>query len=375
MSFIIPADEFNFLINKIQNVVPVRPTMPILSNFLLEVKNGVLRLVATDLTVGISCETEVKMLSEGVVAIPGKKVAQLVRELTSPHVQITIHENHAVEIQSGTSKFKIHGMGGKDFPTLPQVTDSVSFKIPQKQLRGLFHRVSFAVARDPNRYVLTGALLRIANGEMHLLGTDGKRLARMHAKIDIDSSFTGSYIIPLNALEEFVNNLTEEGDAKVHLMQGKMAIEVEGTYMVTKLLAGEYPDVSRVIPESSAVAVTLHREELMSLLRQISLFTANANHSVKFSFSDGNLSLSANTAEVGEGKVNMPVNYHGPKLDIAFNPAYFGDILRYSTKETVALGLIDSYNPGMITEDEAACVEAFAASPLFVIMPMRLSEE
>jgi DNA polymerase-3 subunit beta len=376
MSFIIPAQELNFLINKIQNVISAKPTMPILSNVLIEIKAGILKMTATDLTVGISCETEVKMLAEGAVALPAKKLGQLVRELTSPQVQVNIHDNYSVEIQSGTSKFKIHGMSPVEFPHLPDISDSSSFKIPQKTLKTLFHSVAFAIARDPNRYVLTGALMRVANGQVTILGTDGKRLARVHSPVEIDPSFSGSYVIPLKAIDEFNNNLTDEGQAKVHLMLDKMAVEVEGTYMITKLLAGEYPDVSRVIPETSEFMVTLHREELMSLLRQVALFTANANHSVRFSFSDGNLSLAANTSEIGEGKVNMPVNYQGPKLDIAFNPGYFLDILRHSDgEETVAIGLSDSFNPGTITKSEAALAQSLTASPLFVIMPMRLSEE
>ncbi len=374
MSFIIPVQEFNFLLSKLQNVISAKPTMPILSNVLLEVRKGILKMTATDLTVGISCETEVKMLAEGSIALPAKKLSQLVRELTSPQLEMKIHDNIA-EIHSGTSKFKIHGMSGTEFPKLPDITDAATFKIPQKTLKNLFQVVGFAIARDPNRYVLTGALMRIANGQLTLLGTDGKRLARIHDKVSLDPAFSGSYVIPLKSIEEFSNNLLEEGQAVIHLMQDKLAVEVEGTYMITKLLAGEYPDVSRVIPDTSEFVVTLHREELMTLLRQVSLFTANANHSVKFSFTEGELSLSANTSEVGEGKVNMPVNYQGPKMDIAFNPGYFIDILRHSQEETIAIGLRDSFNPGILSKNSEALANVFAASPLFVLMPMRLSEE
>lgn len=376
MSFIIPAQEFNFLVNKVESVISAKPTTPLLSNILLEIKGGILRMTATDLTVAICCETEVKMLAEGSVALPAKTLGQLVRELTSPHLQLTITDRYIAEITAGTSKFKIHGMSGAEFPKLPDISNAVSFKMPQKTLKTLFHRVGFAIAKDPSRQVLTGALMRIANGEITLLGTDGKRLSRVHAKIDLDPAFSGSYVIPLKALEEFRNNLTDEKEVRIHLMQDKIAMEVDGTYMITKLLAGEYPDVSRVIPESSQFVVTLHREELMSLLRQVALFTANANHSVKFSFTDGSLALSANTSDVGEGKVHMPVNYSGEKLDIAFNPGYFIDILRHSEgEETVALGLSDSFNPGVLTINEGALSQVFAATPLFVLMPMRLSEE
>ena len=149
-------------------------------------------------------------------------------------------------------------------------------------------------------------------------------------------------------------------------MDDKIAVDATKNTIITKLLSGSYPDVSRVIPEESDVTVALHREELMSLLRQISLFTPDSNHSVRFIFSDGNLQLAANNAEVGTAKVNMPVNYNGEALQIAFNPGFFLDILRHSKDETVNIGLTDAFNPGVITDTSSA---------LCVLMPMRLHEE
>jgi DNA polymerase III subunit beta len=375
MTFFIPTQELNFLINKIQNVVPVKPAVPILANILMEVKEGFLTLTATDLTVGICCQTEVKMLQEGSIALPAKRFSQLVRELTAPQIQITLQDNQMMEIVSGTSKFRLHGLSGEPYPKLPDISEAMHFRISQKILKDLLYRVSFAIARDETRFVLTGALMRVANSELTLLGTDGKRLARIHAPIEIDPAFTGSYILPLKLIEELLKILGEEGNATLFLMQDKIAIETDETKIVSKLLAGEYPDVSCVIPEKSEATVTLHREELISLLRQVALFTADIHHSVKFTFSDGDLRLSANTSDIGEGKVNMPVNYRGPQVDIAFNPGFFLDILRHSKEETVTMGIIDAFNPGVITEKEISLSSPFAANPLFVIMPMRLSEE
>ena len=144
--------------------------------------------------------------------------------------------------------------------------------------------------------------------------------------------------------------------------------------LVTKLLVGDFPDFNTVIPEKTDAVLSLHREELMSLLRQVSLFTAEATHSVRFSFGNGEVKLSANTMEIGEGKVSMPVNYHGPQLDIAFNPNFFIDILRHSKAETVTMGLTDAFNPGAITDAENLQNPIQETTPLFVLMPMRLSE-
>src|SRR5262249_28739964 len=122
----------------------------------------------------------------------------------------------------------------------------------------------------------------------------------------------------------------------------------------------------------TAISLLLHREELITLLRQISLFTADTTHSVRFALSNGELKLSANTIEVGEGKVSMPVNYQGAPLEIAFNPNFFLDILRHSKEETVNLGLTDSFNPGVIIDVTPPDTPPSRIKSL--LMPLRLNE-
>lgn len=373
MKFVISTQELNYLISKCLNVISPKATIPILANFLIEAVNDELIITATDLTVGIRCFTEAKILEEGSTTLPAKKFAQLIKELTALNVQITTNPNHNTEILADSSRFKLNGMDRSEYPSLPDVNSSLNFKMSQVQLKDMLYQTAFAVSREDNRYVLTGVYLHIHNGTATFVGTDGKRLAKSHAKIDFDSNFSGSFIIPIKAVEEIVKNLEDDGDATIYLMNDKIGIESSHTMIITKLLSGEYPDYNRVIPQQPETVVALHREELMTLLRQISLFTTPENDSVRFTFGEGELKLSANTMEVGEGKVSMPVNYQGQKLEIAFNPGFFLDILRHSKHETVTMGVTDAYNPGLITDQENAAPSV--SSPLFVLMPMRLNEE
>lgn len=366
MKFVISTQEFNFLVNKCLNVVPAKATAPILSNILIEAVNGEIRMTATDLTVGVNCSTEVKVLEEGSTTLPAKKLAQLVRELTSVNVEVTSNANEITTIVADTSRFKLHGMNKTEFPSLPDMSGAIQFKIKQAELKHVLYRTAFAVSRDDTRYALTGVYMHIANGEASFAGTDGKRLARSILAIDLDRSFTGGYIIPLKAIEEILKNLNEYGEATIYLMPDKIAVEASNTLLVTKLLTGDYPDINRVIPEQSSTTVPLHREELMTLLRQIALFTTDTTHSVRFAFSSGELNLSANTKDVGEGRVSMPVNYHGEQIEIAFNPNFFLDILRHTKEETISIGITDAHNPGVLRDN---------SSSLFVLMPMRLNEE
>lgn len=374
MRFNIPTQELNFLVNKCLNVVAQKATIPILSNLLIEAANNELIITATDLTVGVRCFTEAKILEEGATTVPGRRFAQLIRELTAVNVEIQTHPNEITEVIADASRFKLHGMNRSEFPALPNMAGAVQVKLPQSELKDALYRTAFAVSREDNRYVLTGVHMHIANNEATFVGTDGKRLSRAHLSVALERPIIGNYVIPLKAVEEILKNLHEEGEATLFLLPDKIGIEASNSTIITKLLSGDYPDVNRVIPEHSETVVSLHREELMTLLRQISLFTADTNHPVRFALSDGELRLSANTTDVGEGKVSMPVNYRGQKLEIAFNPNYFLDILRHTKAETVTMGVTDAFNPGVITES-VPTVAAHAGKSLFVLMPMRLNEE
>ncbi|MFI5343008.1 MAG: DNA polymerase III subunit beta [Chlamydiales bacterium] len=374
MKFVIATQELNELINKIQNVVSLKPPLPILSNFLLEAYNDELVLTATDMTVGIRCFAEAQILEEGATTLPVKTFAGLIRELSAPTVQISTNSNHITTLVSGTSRFKINGMSKDDYPALPDLENAFSFTIKQDLLKDLLYRTSFALSKDDNRYALTGALMDIANATVTFVGTNGKKLARAFAPLEIDPAIHSRSIIPAKAVDEFIKNLTEVSDVKLFIMNDKIALEANKTLILSLLLTGEYPDISRLIPEKTETILNLHREELVTMLRQISLFRPDSNHSVRFVFQNGELQISANTSDIGEGQVAMPVNFQGDKLEVAFNPGYFLDILRHCKGETVSLGIIDSYNPGIIVDSEQLDRTA-DASPLFLIMPMRLSED
>lgn len=375
MKFIISTHELNYVLSKIQNVVAAKNTIPILGNVLIEAYNDEIVMTATDLIVGIRCVIEAKILQEGATTLPAKRLANLVKELTVPNVEFTTNANDTTEIVAGASRFKLNGMNKDEFPALPETENAVQFTIKQSDLKDMLYRTAFAVSREDNRFVLTGVHLKVENGVAIFTGTDGKRLSRVQKAISIDPEFKGSYILPLKAVDEILKGIADDGEAKVYLMQDKVAVEASGTTIVTKLLAGDYPDVNRVIPSAPATVVTIHKDELMALLRQISLFTFDNNHSVKFTFASGELTLAANTSDIGEGRVKMPVDYQGEKLEIAFNPNYYLDILRHCKKERVLLGIEDSYNPGVITDQEEAPLLTNSPIPLFIIMPMRLAEE
>lgn len=366
MKVVIAKPDLVNIIGKIQSIVPSKPSSPILANVLLEAIDDQLIVSATDLSVSIRCYCEAKIVEEGSIALPARRFFQLVRELTAPQIKISAQSSESAEITTGSSVFKIHGMNKAEFPQIPDLDGSPGFSLSHATLKEMLTKTVFSAAREDSRYTLNGVQLQIANNQATFIGTDGKRMAKIYTPISIDGSIQGQYVLSLKAVEE-MGKMLDDSSAPVKLTfsQDKVALENGSTTLTAKLLSGQYPDVERVIPTKLSHQFSMHREELMSLLRQVSLFTSETSHSVRFTFETGQLHLSVVSSEIGEGRVSMPVDYAGERMDIAFNPYYFIDILRHSKDETVRFGLIDSHNPGIVTDSTTA---------LFVIMPMRLSE-
>lgn len=366
MKFVLSRSELTELIRKIQNMTPQTAPIPILSHFLIEAAGDEVVFTATDLTVGAKIATKAKVFQEGGLSVPSRRFFQLIRELTDSTIEVSSDAEAAAEIKAGTSFFRLKGMNQNEYPALPDLSAALKFTMKSVLLKDMLYRTSFAVSRDDSRFAITGLLMQIEEGKVIFAGTDGKRLAKMDASIALSSEFHGDYILPLKAVDEIMKMLEEEGDVTLYLTEDKIAIESETTLLVAKLLAGKYPDYRQLTTLKPKTFVTLHREEMITLLRQVSLFAQENSQSVRFTFVKGELILKANSADVGEGRVSTPVNFEGDQLDIAFNAHFFLDILRHCKDETVTLGLTDAYNPGIVSDSSEA---------LFIIMPMRLNED
>lgn len=367
MQFNVSRDKLVSLIGKLQSVVPSKAVIPILSNILVEASGNAITIYATDLTVSIQAEIQAEVIKEGSITLPSKRFFQLIRELTAPEVSCQVENDGIAIITSGTSVFRLHGMDKEEYPAFPDLSEGKSFVINAMEFKSVLSSIAFAAARDDSRQVLNGIFLDIKGGKATFVGTDGKRLAKIEKEIDFDENEMCTSIIPLKAVEEMLRILEGDDKATITLMSDKIALEVGSITLFSKLLSGQFPDYERVIPDEKGMQkITLHRDELSTLLKQVSLFACDKSHSVRLTFSSGDLKIQATNSDIGEGKVHMPVDYQNEQKDIAFNPTFFLDILRHCKDETINFGMTDSFNPGLITDSSNAN---------FVLMPMRLSSD
>ncbi len=364
MKFVVSTTELVSVISKIQNVVSSKPPIPLLANLLLEARDDQLIISVTDLTISMKATMYARVQSSGAVTLPARRLFHLLRELTLPQTHFEVIDSIA-RIQSGASHFSLNGMQATKFPTITEELQAPSICFDALELKEMLARVAFAAAREDPKNALNGVYIPLSSHAMAIVGTDGKRLAKLSVPTPLHDLET-SYLVPLKAVEEITKILDSEQMAKVYFLEKKLGIEVDNFYLVTKLLAGEYPDFERIIPKGYTTSIKLHKEELETLLKQIALFTKDRASSAAFKFTHGELQLKAATHSVGEGQVSMPVDYHNEDFEIAFNPHFFLDILRHCKGEVVTLSLTNSYNPGLIADNSHAT---------FVLMPMRLQIE
>lgn len=349
---------------KFQGIVPSKPALPILANMLLIAENNTLTVVATDLLMSLKISIPANVVQPGSITIPSRRLFQLLREMTHSDIEIKSLDDKEALLKAGSSEFKLLMMPGKEYPHFPDIISASQFDISQSTLKALLQRSAFSAAKDDSRHVLNGLQMKLESDKLTFTGTDGKRLSKLFAEGSFSVESKLDAIIPLRAVEEMIKML-EPSDEIIHVMinQDRLMLETSQVKFLTQLIAGQYPDVERVIPQTVSKPITLHREELMSLLKQVSLFTSDSNSSVRFTFDTGTLHLSAVSDKIGAGHVNMPVNFEGEPFQIAFNPNYFLDILRHTDDEIIEFKATSPYTPGLITDSTKAT---------FVIMPMRL---
>lgn len=374
MRFVISTQRLNQLLNKCLNVVSLKPTIPILSNIVIEAANDELILTATDMVVGVKVfTTEVKILEEGGTTLPARKFGALIRELTTPDVEITSLPNQMTEIVANTSHFKMKGVSHREFPAFDIRKEGGFIRLTQSELKQIIYKTAFCVAKDDERHEIMGLFMQVTKKEILFMAMDGKRLARASIPLKVEPSCSGCFILPLKAVEEILKNLRDEGDVLIYATKERVSFEIDEAIITCVLVLGDYPNIDRAIPEKCEASFKVHREELMTLLRQISLFIGEMNPAVKFTFSQGELKVTAHSADLGEGKVMMPVNYSGKPIEVAFNPLYFLDILKHSRGELVSIGLVDQFNPGIVTDVEGEMASP-TSNPLYMLMPLRFDE-
>ena len=372
MKVVFTKDTVLEALQKVQNVVGSRTTLPILLNTLIEASEdiGGIRFTATDMDLSVRASVPAEIGRSGQAALPAKRLFSILRELPAGEISFEVDDQKAATIQTAQSRFVLMGMSPEEFPSFPEPADGVEITMPQSQLAEMLRRTSYAASTDETRQALNGILFKLADGRLTLVATDGRRLALAHAGIEDCGEKAFETIVPTKAVREVERLLQAKGQVRLSMAaaQAHFAFRDENaaadrSILVSRIIDGSFPNYEQVIPSESRLKAVMDREKLLEALRRVSLLASEKSSSVRLHFHKQSLTVSANTPEVGEAEETIDVEFPGSPVDVGFNPGYLMDPLRNLDSDKVTLELADELSPGVVR-----CGEPF----LYVLMPMRL---
>ena len=352
----------------VSRAVSTRAATQALSGILLRAAEGRVTLAATDLDLGLETGLEAEVESEGAVLLPGRLLAEVARSLGDPVVQIEAREaEQDVEIRSGGSSFHLRVLPVEDFPNLPQRGEASSLKIPAPVLEESIELVARAASRDDMRPVLTGVLVSASGREMTMVATDSYRLAVKRTELESELGGEIESNIPARALRELSRILAAEsaGEAAIALLPNQAIFDAGSVVLSTRLIDGQFPNFRQLLPESYEHDVRLGRSEFLDVTRRVSQL-AQRNAPLRLSFEPGELTVAAETPDVGDARETMPVAFEGEPLEIGFNPEFLREGIESVGGEEILMRLISPLRPGLLQPVEG---EDFR----YLVMPIRLN--
>jgi DNA polymerase-3 subunit beta len=340
-----------------------------LSGVQIDAGDSGVELRATDLEVGLRVPLDAETERPGEVVLPARLILEVVRALPADQVGLELRPaEQDVELTSGAATFHIRTLRSEDFPPLPEREAGAQVMLPAEAFVATVQTVARAASRDDTRPVLTGILVSASDRELRMVATDSYRLSVKRTGLEepVEGSFEAN--VPARALQELARLAQQAGSDRLSVGVGanQVVFEVDGATLSSRLIEGKFPDYAQLLPEAFEHELRMPGDELSEVVRRISLL-AQKNAPLRLAFSDGELTVSAQTPDVGEARETIPAPFKGEPLEIGFNPDFVRDGLESVGSGDVVLKLISPLRPGLI--ESAGDDGGF----LYLIMPIRLN--
>ncbi|MFA5477405.1 MAG: DNA polymerase III subunit beta [Bacteroidales bacterium] len=374
MKFIVSS---NYLLKNLQSISGVASssnTLPILDDFLFEIRQDILHVTASDLETTMTVSLTLTMSEEeGAIAVPAKILLDTLKTLADVPITFTINnDTYAIEMTAGGGKYKLSGHNGEEFPETPTVEEGSSFTIKSTILSEAISKTAFAAGNDEIRPVMSGVLMELTDEGMALVATDAHKLVR-YARKDVVTDNYDSIILPTKPLNQIKNILgNEELDVKVEYNDKNAFFAFGNIQLLCKLIVGKYPNYPAVIPVENPNKLQISRSLLLNTIKRVSLFANQSTHQIRFKISGQQLELSAEDIDYSNEAVEtISCNYDGEDLEIGFNSKFMQEMLNNVDTKEVLLKMSQPNRAGLIipVEEEPQDNEEI----LMLVMPVMLN--
>lgn len=353
----------------VSRVASTRSAVQALSGVQIAVQEDGVELRATDMEMGLRVPLPATVVRPGSAVVPARLTLDVVRALPAADVTLELRPtDQDVEIKSGSATFHIRTLRSEDFPPLPDPGGDAVVEVPAVAFVETIALVARSASRDETRPILTGILVSAAGRELRMVATDSYRLSVKETPLESELSGAFEANVPARALQELVRLVQGSGEdatLSVGVRANQVVFEVDGAILSSRLIDGQFPNYRQLLPDSYEHELRLEGRELTDVVRRISLL-AQKNAPLRLAFREGELTVSAQTPDVGEASESLPVAFAGEPFEIGFNPEFLRDGLESVESVDLVLKLISPLRPGLI---EAGDGSGF----LYLIMPIRLN--
>jgi DNA polymerase-3 subunit beta len=371
MKFIVSSSQLLKQLQHIAGVINANTVLPILEDFLFEVENSMLTVVATDLETVMRIRLDIEAKESGKVCIPAKILLDSLKNIADQPLTFTIDKNFGIEITSDNGKYKVMGENPDNFPKAPAADDTTSFNMPATALVTAINKTLFAVSNDDLRPAMTGVFFELATNSVQFVATDAHRLVR-YKRTDVECPRQDSFIVPRKPLNLLKSALPDNDDEiTINYNSNHLFVKHGTTQMSCRLIDARFPDYKVVIPTDNPYKLVVNKSQFQSALRRIAVFSNKSTNQVALNISGSELQLAAQDIDFSfEGTERMKCQYDGEDLMIAFNARFLIEMLNAADGEEVRIELSTPTKAGILKPTELDEGEDL----LMLVMPLMLNQ-
>ncbi|MDF3078081.1 MAG: polymerase beta subunit [Sphingobacteriaceae bacterium] len=371
MRFIVSTSTLLKQLQAVNGASSSSTVLPILENFLFEIKDGNLTISATDLQTSMTTSLTVESKEDGKVAVPAKILLETLKTLPDQPISFSIDDKtFAIEISAGDGKYKLSGENGEDFPKIPSVDNASSVNLTASVLSEAINKTLFAVSSDELRPAMTGVFCQLSTQNITFVSTDAHKLVR-YRRADAKSDSSASFILPKKALTLLKSSLpSEDVNVSVEYNTTSAFFRFGNINLICRLIDERYPDYEAVIPQNNPNKLTLDRASFLNSLRRVVIFANKTTHQVRLKITGSELNISSEDIDfANEAHERLSCQYEGDDMEIGFNARFLIEMLGNLSGEEVTLEMSTPNRAGLLipqTNDDKEDV-------LMLVMPVMLN--